>query len=89
MKRIFALVLALALLIPAAALAQETVKIGVIAPETGGVSVYGLAVRDGVKLYTDEFNAAGGINGKPVELIIYDDKHDAVEAVNAYNRLVF
>jgi branched-chain amino acid transport system substrate-binding protein len=89
MKRIFALVLALALLIPAAALAQETVKIGVIAPETGGVSVYGLAVRDGVILYTDEFNAEGGINGKPVELIVYDDKGDAIEALNAYNRLVY
>ncbi len=89
MKRIFALVLALALLIPAAALAEDTVKIGVIAPETGGVSVYGLAVRDGVVMYTDEFNAAGGINGKMVELIIYDDKGDSVEALNAYNRLVY
>ena len=89
MKRVFALVLALTLLATAVALAEDSVKVGVIAPETGKVSVYGIAVRDAVKLYTDEFNAAGGINGKPVELIVYDDKGDPVEALNAYNKLVY
>ena len=88
MKRIAIVLLALLLLVPAA-MAEDTIKVGVIAPETGNVAVYGIAARDGVKLYIDQFNAQGGVNGKPVELIIYDDKGDPVEAMNAYNKLVY
>ncbi len=38
-------------------------KIGGIGPATGGVAVYGLAVKNGAQLAVDEINAAGGING--------------------------
>lgn len=72
-----------------AALASDTVKIGLIAPLTGGVAVYGNAVKNAVDLYTEQLNAAGGINGKTVEVIAYDDKGDPSEAMNAYNRLVY
>jgi len=64
------------------------IKIGVITPLTGNVAVYGMAVRDAVELYTKKFNAAGGVNGREIELIIYDDKGDPTEAINAYNKLV-
>ena len=67
---------------------SDIIKIGVIAPLTGDVAVYGTAVNNGVKLYTKQFNEAGGLNGKQVELVIYDDKGDATEALNAYNKLV-
>ena len=66
----------------------ETIKIGVIAPLTGDVAVYGTAVKNGVELYFEELNAAGGIAGKQVELIVYDDQGDATEAINSYNKLV-
>ncbi len=65
----------------------ETVKLGVIGPLTGDYSMYGTAVANAAKLAADEINAAGGIDGKQVEIIAYDSKGDKTEAVNAYNRL--
>lgn len=66
----------------------DTIKIGLLAPLTGDVAQYGIGVQRGVRMYIDEINAAGGVLGKTVELVEYDEKGDAVEAVNAYNRLV-
>ncbi len=66
----------------------EPIKVGVLAPLTGNVAVYGTAVKNAVELYVNEFNAAGGVNGRPIELVVYDEKGEATEAVNAYNKLV-
>ncbi len=66
----------------------ESVKIGLITPITGNVAVYGTAVKNAVELYMEQFNAAGGVNGKNIDLIVYDDKGDPTEAMNAYNKLV-
>ena len=68
--------------------AAETIKVGVLAPLTGAVAEYGNAVNNGVVMYFDELNAKGGINGKQVELIPYDEEGDAVKAVTGYNSLV-
>ena len=67
---------------------SDTIKIGGLGPLTGDVSVYGIAATNGVKLAIDEINKAGGINGKQIEFILYDEKGDVNEAVNAYNKLV-
>lgn len=66
----------------------DTIKIGGLAPLTGNVSVYGIAASNGAKLYINEINAAGGVLGKQVEFLVEDEKGDATEAVNAYNKLV-
>ncbi|XOQ47327.1 MAG: Leucine-, isoleucine-, valine-, threonine-, and alanine-binding protein [Eubacteriales bacterium] len=66
----------------------DTVKIGGLAPLTGNVSVYGIATNNGIKLAVDEINKAGGVLGKKIEYVPYDEKGDAIEAVNAYNKLV-
>ncbi|MCY1715019.1 ABC transporter substrate-binding protein [Caproiciproducens galactitolivorans] len=66
----------------------DTVKIGGLAPLTGNVSVYGIAANNGIKLAVDEINKAGGVLGKKIEYVPYDEKGDAIEAVNAYNKLV-
>lgn len=65
----------------------EVIKIGVIGPMTGDNSMYGTSVREGAMLAAKEINAAGGVDGKKVEIIAYDSKGDKTEAVNAYNRL--
>lgn len=65
-----------------------TIKIGGLAPLTGNLSIYGIATNNGVKLAIDEINANGGVLGKKLEYIVYDEKGDATEAVNAYNKLV-
>ena len=66
----------------------DTIKIGVLAPLTGEVSVYGIATSNGIKMGVDEINEKGGILGKQIELITMDEKGDPTEAVNAYNSLV-
>lgn len=85
-KRFACLFLALMLAFGAAASA-ENVKVGLIAPLTGEVAVYGNAVKEAVQLYIDDFNAAD--HPFDINLIIYDDKGDPTEAMNAYNKLVY
>lgn len=65
----------------------ETIKIGAMGPLTGAVAMYGVASTNGTKLAIDEINAAGGINGRKIELILEDEKGDAAEAVNVYKKL--
>ena len=67
---------------------SATIKVGVLAPLTGGVAEYGNAVNNGVIQYVEELNAKGGINGKQVELVTYDEEGDPVKAVTGYNYLV-
>lgn len=91
MFRITAILLVLIMvlaLIPACGDDSDSIKVGLIAPLTGNVAVYGNAVKEAVELYTKEFNDAGGVNGKKIKLIVYDDKGDPTEAMNAYNKLV-
>lgn len=66
----------------------ETIKIGMLAPLTGEVAEYGVAVANGVRLYVEEYNAAGGMNGKQIELVEYDEEGDSAKAVTGYNSLV-
>ncbi|NCB31820.1 MAG: branched-chain amino acid ABC transporter substrate-binding protein, partial [Clostridia bacterium] len=65
-----------------------SIKIGMLAPLTGAVAEYGQAVANGVRMYTEELNAAGGINGKQIELVEYDEEGDSAKAVTGYNSLV-
>lgn len=66
----------------------DTIKIGGLAPLTGNVSVYGIATNNGIKLAVNSINKAGGVLGKQIEYISYDEKGDPTEAVTAYNKLV-
>lgn len=64
------------------------ILVGMLANTTGDNAQYGNAVKNGAMLYIDQLNADGGINGKQVKVIHYDEKGDATEAVTAFNRLV-
>ncbi len=52
---------------------SETIKIGVFADYTGQTSSFGISTFSGIKMAVEEINAAGGINGKNLEIIIGDD----------------
>lgn len=65
----------------------KVVKLGFIGPMTGDAAIYGSSAEEGAKLAVSEINAAGGIDGKNIELVAYDSKADQTEAINAYNRL--
>lgn len=66
---------------------DETIKIGAFGPLSGDVAAYGTAMVDSAKLAIEEINKAGGIDGKQIELVVYDTKADRSEAVNIYNKL--
>lgn len=74
---------------PAAdAASGDTIKVGGLAPLTGDVSQYGIAVNNAVTMAIEKINANGGVLGKQIEYIVEDEKGDPNEAVNAYNKLV-
>ena len=87
MKKIIALLLALAMTLSMAAFAGAeeavTLKIAHIGPLTGAAAVYGMATSRGAQIAAEEINAAGG--KYKIEIIDEDDTHDAEKAVNAYN----
>jgi branched-chain amino acid transport system substrate-binding protein len=72
--------------VPAAA--QDAIKIGFFAPITGPAAADGMSAKNAVELGLKEVNEAGGIHGKKVDLMIYDDRLKAEEAVAIANRLI-
>lgn len=75
-------VFGLALAVPAAQ-AADPIKIGVIA-ETAAIS--GVGIPNAAKMAAEEINAKGGINGRMIEIVDYDDHNSAVDAVRAFQR---
>lgn len=71
----------------------ETLKIGYIGPMTGGGAPWGISGAEGIRFAADDINAKDGLKvgdkTYQVDVIAYDDKYSAAEAVSAYNRLVF
>jgi len=67
--------------------AEKTYLVGVTGPFTGDGAQYGEMFRMAVEMHADEINAAGGINGVPLELEFQDDKGDPKEAANAAQKL--
>ena len=63
-----------AMLFAGSALAAEPIKVGLSGPFTGGSSSMGVSMRDGVKLAVAEINKAGGVLGRPIELVERDDE---------------
>jgi branched-chain amino acid transport system substrate-binding protein len=70
------------------AYAQETIKIGVTQPLTGAFAASGNYVAQGTKIAADEINAAGGVLGKKIQLIIEDNKSNPTEAVSTVEKLI-
>ena len=65
---------------------SDTITLGSVTTNSGTAAAYGEAEVAGFKLAVDEINAKGGINGKKVKLESMDDKGDATEASNAFNK---
>jgi branched-chain amino acid transport system substrate-binding protein len=69
---ILALILGVALLVQPAE-AQKPIKVAMVNTSTGGAALYGLAGIEGAKIAVAELNAAGGLLGRKVEMIVRDD----------------
>ena len=67
---------------------SDEILIGHYGSLTGSQATFGISTDNGIKMAIEELNAAGGINGRKVKLVTYDDKGEAREASTAVTRLV-
>ena len=68
--------------------AGDKLVLGGLAPLTGPVAVYGNASNNGSLLAIDHLNANGGILGRQVDYIVYDEQGDPEQAISNFERLV-
>ncbi|MCZ6565857.1 MAG: transporter substrate-binding protein, partial [Gammaproteobacteria bacterium] len=68
--------------------AADNIKVGIISPLTGAWTVYGKAHISGFELAADEINAAGGVLGRQLELVVGDSKTEPRIVVEQANRLI-
>ena len=66
---------------------EEVYRVGVMESLTGLGETYGTVASNAKQMAADEINAAGGIDGRKLELIIEDSKCNAQDAITAYNKL--
>ena len=66
---------------------NETIKIGVSGPLTGGAAKYGVAVKNSAQLAIDEINASGGLDGMMFELLAFDDEHKKENVSTTYSAM--
>ena len=78
----------LAVVFCGASLAAKPIKIGLAGPFSGNAASFGEQLRQGGQLAVKHINAAGGINGRKVELVEGDDACEPKQAVTVANRLV-
>ena len=67
---------------------QPPIKIGMSMPQTGGLAGGGKASLLGIEIWRDDINAKGGLLGRKVELVVYDDKSSASETPAIYSKLI-
>jgi branched-chain amino acid transport system substrate-binding protein len=79
--------LAMMVALPAAR-GEDAVKVGMSGPFSGGLSLLGQSVRDGVEIAFSEINDAGGVNGRKLELIAEDDAYEPMRTIAAARKLV-
>lgn len=75
-------------LIPGARAQQPPIKIGLSMAQTGGLAGGGKAALLGHEIWRDDINAKGGLLGRKVELVVYDDKSSAAETPAIYSKLL-
>ncbi len=73
---------------PTAAVSQEPIKIGALFAVSGFNSPLGTPERDTALMLEKQINAAGGINGRKLQLVIYDTESDETKAVTLAKKLI-
>ncbi|MDR1508071.1 MAG: ABC transporter substrate-binding protein [Synergistaceae bacterium] len=74
--------------IPSFAASPEPIKIGMHLGITGVNAAVGVPGSRGAQMAVDEINAAGGVLGRPLQLIVYDDQSKPEEAVKSVTKLI-
>src|SRR6185503_11657629 len=78
-----------ATLFAAAAFAQQgPIKIGMSMPQTGSLGAGGQAALVALRIWVDDVNAKGGLLGRKVEFIVYDDQTNPANTPGIYTKLL-
>jgi branched-chain amino acid transport system substrate-binding protein len=91
MKKFALIALAILFALPVwmeSAQAADKIKIGFHAPLTGFAASDGKSASEGAKLAVEQINSTGGVIGKMIELVIYDDQAKAAQAIPIANKLI-
>jgi len=70
------------------AFAQNPIKIGMSMPQTGSLGAGGQAALLAIRMWVDDVNAKGGMLGRKVELIVYDDQTNPANTPGIYTKLL-
>ena len=84
--RVFAMVAAMALCVSGVAFSAPAIKVGHLADLTGPTGEVGKPYAQGVQDYKDWVNKSGGINGKQIDMPMFDYAYDKNKAVNQYKK---
>jgi branched-chain amino acid transport system substrate-binding protein len=76
------------LFVSAAAKAAEPIRVGLSVALTGGVAPIGKQVLAALQIWRDDVNAKGGLLGRPVELVYYDDQSNPQNVPGLYTKLI-
>jgi branched-chain amino acid transport system substrate-binding protein len=83
-----ALLIVGALIVPGAAKAADPIRVGLSVALTGGVAPAGKQVLAALQIWRDDVNAKGGLLGRPVELVFYDDQSNPQNVPQLYTKLI-
>ncbi|MEE8110146.1 MAG: ABC transporter substrate-binding protein [bacterium] len=87
-SKLFILICSLTLVLSGVAMAQDTIKIGLVQPLTGPVSFGGNTLLNGARIAVEEINAKGGVLGKKIELVPEDGQCVPPKMANAAEKLI-
>ena len=84
---VFGLMAVLTLAVLACGGDEDVFRIGVMESLTGAGETYGTVANQAKQMAADEINAAGGVNGRRLELVVEDSQCNAQSAITAYKKL--
>jgi len=87
-RALAALLIVVALMLPNVAKAADPIKVGLSVALTGGVAPIGKQVLAALQIWRDDVNAKGGLLGRPVELVFYDDQSNPQNVPGLYTKLI-
>ena len=87
-RAVSALLVFSALIVPTVVKAADPVRIGFTMALTGGVAPAGKQVLAALQIWRDDLNAKGGLLGRPVELVFYDDQSNPQNIPGLYTKLI-
>lgn len=86
-RRLLAVAASTALL-SAHALAADPIPVGFFSHLSGNFAEYGASFKNGIELYLDKVKAQGGVEGRPIQLIVEDDRNSPQEAATVARKIV-